>query len=110
MCVESWEFWKESGVNINKLSLECLYELWLNEYHKASECYDMRIGVLNRVENSALKIGEGCESFACDHGRGNLGLMGDCQPSGISLIRDDMSNPITTLLLNQGIKVRTSAR
>ena len=95
----------EGGVNINKPSFECLYELWLNEHHKASECYDMRSGVLNSVENSALKIGEGCESFASDHGRGNLGLMGDRQSSGICLICNDVPNPIPTLLLNQGLKV-----
>jgi hypothetical protein len=107
--VKSGELRKKGGVNVEELSVERFNELGLNENHKSSERYDIRLGGLNGGEDTTLKIGESAERFSCHYRGWYLLLVGNRKASSISFIRNDMPDSISTLVLNQGLKVRAPA-
>jgi hypothetical protein len=108
--VEPREMRKERGVNIDEPSVKSCHEFRLNDDHKTGKGHKMRVRGLYRAEDGSLEFGKGGVLLASDYRGRNVGVSRYGEPTGIPLVSDNVVNSIPALLLNQRLKVRTSAR
>ena len=96
-------------MNVDQPSVKSLNELALDDHHEASKGNDVWIGTLDGAKERCLKIRWSGVLAARYDGGLDVSLSGDLDPLGVCFIGDNVANPEAMLLLNQGLKVRTSA-
>ncbi len=107
--VKPRKVWKKRGVDVYQSSVKSLNELRLYNDHEAREGYEVGFRRFHRRKDRLLERGERGVLPSSYKRRWNVGFPRDGEPSSIRPVRDNVTNSIASLLLNQGLKVGTSS-